>query len=195
LASYAVIYGVHSSPELESEEALVLAAQSDPSRFTELYRHHVAAVHALAWSRLGDRAGAEDVTAETFRRALRGLPRYEPRGVPFRAWLWRICINLINDELNRRQRASRFTMALPEEPPERIAADEIAQVETRALVHGLVDRLAVEQRTVITLRFGEDLPIAAVARRLGRSPDAVKQLQRRALAELRALVAEGDHDA
>jgi RNA polymerase sigma-70 factor (ECF subfamily) len=109
--------------------------------------------------------------------------------------LWRICINLINDELNRRQRASRFTMALPEEPPERIAADEIAQVETRALVHGLVDRLAVEQRTVIALRFGEDLPIAAVARRLGRSPDAVKQLQRRALAELRALVAEGDHDA
>jgi RNA polymerase sigma-70 factor (ECF subfamily) len=186
---------VHSSPDLESEEALVLAAQSDPSRFGELYLRHVAAVHALAWSRLGDRAGAEDVTAETFRRALRGLPRYEPRGIPFRAWLWRICINVINDELNRRHRASRFTTTMSEEAPMPIAADEIAQVETRALVHDLVDRLATDHRMVITLRFAHDLPIAEVARRLGRSPDAVKQLQRRALAELRALLTDGGDDA
>ena len=182
--------------ELESEAALVLAAQSDPSRFSELYRLHVAAVHALAWSHLGDRAAAEDVTAETFRRALRALPRFEARGIPFRAWLWRICINLSNDELRRRQRASRFSETMPvAEPPADIGTDDIANVETRALVHGLVDRLPTDYRAVITLRFGDDLSIADVALRLGRSPDAVKQLQRRALAALRALLAEGDADA
>jgi RNA polymerase sigma-70 factor (ECF subfamily) len=184
---------VPSVSELESEAALVLAAQSDPSRFSELYRSHVAGVHALAWSHLGDRAAAEDITAETFRRALRALPRFEPRGIPFRAWLWRICINLVNDELRRRQRASRFTESLPADPP--VGADDIENVETRALVHGLVDRLPTDHRAVITLRFGEDLSIAEVARRLNRSPDAVKQLQRRALAALRALLAEGDDDA
>jgi RNA polymerase sigma-70 factor, ECF subfamily len=186
---------VPSVSELESEAALVLAAQSDPSRFSELYRAHVGAVHALAWSHLGDRAAAEDVTAETFRRALRALPRFESRGIPFRAWLWRICINLVNDELRRRQRASRFAGTMPAEPPADIGADDIANVETRALVHGLVDRLPADHRAVITLRFGDDLSIAEVARRLERSPDAVKQLQRRALAALRALLAEGDDDA
>jgi RNA polymerase sigma-70 factor (ECF subfamily) len=186
---------VRSVTGLEAEAALVVAAQSDPSRFTELYRFHVAAIHALAWSRLGDRAAAEDVTAETFRRALRALPRFEPRGVPFRAWLSRICTNLVNDELNRRQRAARYTVTMPIEPPEDIATDDIAKAETRAFVHGLVDRLPPEHRDVITLRFGEDLPVADVARRLGRSPDSVKQIQRRALAELRALLAEGDDNA
>lgn len=181
--------------ELESEAALVSAAQADPGRFSELYRANVAGVHALAWSHLGDRAAAEDVTAETFRRALRALPRFEPRGIPFRAWLWRICVNVTNDELRRRQRASRFTETMPVEPTEDIGADEIANVETRALVHDLVDRLPPDHRTVITLRFGEDLPIADVAVRLGRSPDAIKQLQRRALATLRSLLAAGDDNA
>jgi RNA polymerase sigma-70 factor, ECF subfamily len=181
--------------ELELEAALVLAAQADPSHFSELYRSHVAAVHALAWSHVGDRAAAEDITAETFRRALRALPRFEPRGIPFRAWLWRICINLVNDELRRRQRASRFTGTMPAEGPGDIAPDDIANVESRALVHGLVDRLPADHRAVITMRFGDDFSIAEVARRLGRSPDAIKQLQRRALATLRALLAEGDDDA
>jgi RNA polymerase sigma-70 factor (ECF subfamily) len=76
-----------------------------------------------------------------------------------------------------------------------VGADEVTNVETRALVHGLVDRLPADHRAVITLRFGEDLSIADVAMRLGRSPDAVKQLQRRALATLRTLLAEGDDDA
>ena len=59
-------------------------------------------------------------------------------------------------------------------------------------MHGLIDRLPPDHRTVITLRFAEDLSIADVATRLGRSPAAVKQLQRRALAELRALLTEED---
>ena len=134
--------------DLEAEAALIAAAQSDPTRFTGLDRQHVAGVHALAWSRLGDRAAAEDVTAETFRRALRALPRYEFRGVPYRAWLWRICINLTNDELRRRQRASRFNAALPAEPPTPIT-DDVARADTRALVHSLVARLSTTRAAAI----------------------------------------------
>ena len=181
--------------ELEAEAALIVAAQSDPRRFTELYRRHVAGVHALAWSRLGDRAAAEDVTAETFRRALRALPRFELRGVPYRAWLSRVCINLANDELRRRARASRFTVTMPDEPPLQLADDDIARAETRADVHSLVDRLSPDHRAVITLRFGEDLSVADTALRLGRSPAAVRQLQRRAVAELRTLLADRTDDA
>src|SRR3954451_8484031 len=178
----------------EAEARLVAAAQSDPSRFCDLYSSHVGFIHALAWSRLGDRAAAEDVTADTFRRALRALPRYEPRGVPFRAWLCRICINVINDELTRRQRALRLSMNVPGESPIDAARDDIAEAETRAIVHALIDQLPPDHREVIMLRFADDLSVADVAARLGRSPDAVKQLQRRALAGLRALATQGAVD-
>ena len=181
--------------ECESEAAVVAAAQSDPSRFGDLYSSHVGFVHGLAWTRLGDRAAAEDVTAETFRRALRSLPRYEPRGVPFRAWLCRICINLINDELARRQNALRFSSPMPTDAPPDAAPDEIAQAETRAMVHALIGQLPPDHREVIMLRFADDLSVAEVAVRLGRSPDAVKQLQRRALAGLRSLAMRGGTDA
>ena len=83
---------------------------------------------------------------------------------------------------------------MPAEPTGNLAADDLAAAEARAVVHALVDQLPEDQRTVIILRFAEDLPTADVAVRLGRSPDAVKQLQRRAIAELRALLAHGDDD-
>jgi len=186
---------VQSVSEFESETALVIAAQADPGRFAALYSQHVGLIHSLAWNRLGDRATAEDVTAETFRRALRALPRYEPRGVPFRAWLCRICTNLVNDELNRRKRAARFDAPVSDELQPQEMPDHVAEAETRAMVHALIDRLPSAQRNVIVMRFAEDMSIADVAERLGRSPDAVKQLQRRALAGLRQLAEQGGVDA
>jgi RNA polymerase sigma-70 factor, ECF subfamily len=179
--------GVLSSTDLADETALILAAQADPSCFGELYRRHVTAVHALAWARLGDRASAEDVTAETFRRALWALPRYEPRGVPLIAWLMKIALNLVRDEIERRQRAQRFLNTAAAAPAMDGPGDD---VELRIVVHELVHQLGPDQRQVIELRFGADLPIADVAARLGRSPDAVKQLQRRAVHELRRLLIE-----
>ena len=93
------------------------------------------------------------------------LPRFEPRGIPFRAWLWRICINVVNDELRRRQRASRFTGTMPAEGPTEESTPTRSRMWRPApLVHGLVDRLPADHRAVITLRFGDDLSIAEVAR-------------------------------
>jgi RNA polymerase sigma-70 factor (ECF subfamily) len=178
---------VLSPTDVADEAALVLAAQADPSCFGELYRRHVTAIHALAWARLGDRVSAEDVTAETFRRALRALPRYEPRGVPLRAWLTTIALNLVRDEIEHRQRARRLLDAAVAPPPVDGVGDD---VELRTMVHALVRQLGPDQRQVIELRFGADMSIADVAARLNRSRDAVKQLQRRAVHELRRLLSE-----
>ena len=103
-------------------------------------------------------------------------------------------MNVTNDELRRRRRASRLHAALPAATAPPITDDEVARVETRALVHDLVARLSADHRAVIALRFGEDRPVADVARILGRSPAAVKQLQRRAIAELRSFLAGGADD-
>ena len=84
-----------SLPQRERERRLVEAARDDPVAFGALYEQHVDAIYAYALHRVRDGTVAEDVVAETFHRALENLGRYEWRGVPFSAWLYRIASNVI----------------------------------------------------------------------------------------------------
>ena len=86
------------------ERLLIEAAQKDPARFAELYESNFERVYAYVVRRVGDRAETEDLTSEVFHHALSNLKRYEWRGIPFAAWLYRIAGNLISD---RWQRSSR----------------------------------------------------------------------------------------
>src|SRR5574341_2127322 len=90
--------------QLEAERRLIEASQRQPQRFAELYERYFDRVYAFALTRTGDRASAEDVTAETFRRAFENLPRFQWRGVPFSAWLFRIAANAAGDHFKRAAR-------------------------------------------------------------------------------------------
>src|SRR3989304_35833 len=79
---------VLSTRELAAERRLIEASQREPSRFAELYERHFDRIYAFAVTRTGDRAAAEDVTSETFRRALQNLPQFQWRGGPFAAPLF-----------------------------------------------------------------------------------------------------------
>jgi RNA polymerase sigma-70 factor, ECF subfamily len=79
------------------ERLLVEAAQRDPARFAELYENNFERIYAYVVRRVGDRADTEDLTSEVFHHALANLKRYEWRGIPFSAWLYRIAANLISD--------------------------------------------------------------------------------------------------
>lgn len=171
----------------EGERRLVEAAQRDPRRFADLYEEHFARVYAFVARRVGDRHAAEDLTADVFHQALANLPRFEWRGVPFAAWLFRIAANAIADRARRAARERDVPVA---EEPE---SDELDQVETRARLFGLVDRLPPDQRRVVIMRFAEQRPIRAIALELQRSEGAVKQLQFRALQTLRARLGDS-HD-
>ena len=168
--------------EAEDERRLIEAAQRDASRFAELYERNFERVYAYVVRRVRNRADAEDVTSEVFHRALANLRRFEWRGVPFAAWLYRMAANSIAD---RGQRASRET-ELPQ------AADDIEdpvalrQVEERATLFRLVNELPADQRRVVILRFVEQKSIREIAGELRRSEGAIKQLQFRALENLRA---------
>lgn len=83
------------------ERQLIAAAQADPCRFAALYDLHFERVYAYVARRVGNRAEAEDVTAEVFQQALASLPRFEWRGAPFAAWLYRIAANAIADRWQR----------------------------------------------------------------------------------------------
>jgi RNA polymerase sigma-70 factor, ECF subfamily len=173
------------------ERLLVEAAQRDPARFAELYENNFERVYAYVVRRVGDRAETEDVTSEVFHHALANLRRFEWRGVPFAAWLFRIAANLISD---RWRRKSREDVADDVEQIEAAAAKgvEFEEVERRATLFRLVDSLPVEQRRVVVLRFVEEKSIKEVAREISKTEGAVKQLQFRALTSLRARMEGAD---
>ncbi len=161
------------------ERALIEAAQTDPARFVELYERHFHRVYAYAIRRAGSRAEAEDITSEVFERALVNLPRFEWRGVPLIAWLFRIAANALSD---RRQQIERDSAGPPPDVPDE---GESATIERRAMLFQLVDRLPDLQRQVIEMRFVDGRSIREIAAALERSEGAVKQLQLRALENLR----------
>jgi RNA polymerase sigma-70 factor (ECF subfamily) len=163
----------------EDERALIEAAQADPARFVEVYDRYVDRVYAYVSRRAGSRAAAEDITSEVFRQALANLPRFEWRGVPFAAWLYRIAANAVADDWRRRGRESQ-------EPPPDLPDERVhEQLQRRISLFQLVDRLPDLQRRVIEMRFVEDKSVRDVAAALDRSEGAVKQLQLRALENLR----------
>jgi len=173
------------------ERLLIEAAQNNPARFAELYENNFERVYAYIVRRVGNRAETEDLTAEVFHQALANLKRFEWRGIPFAAWLFRIAANLISD---RWQRSGREQVvddpALIESAP--ASAPELEEVERRATLFRLVDTLPAEQRRVVVLRFVEQKSIKEVARDIRKTEGAVKQLQFRALSTLRARMEGAD---
>jgi RNA polymerase sigma-70 factor (ECF subfamily) len=160
-------------------------AQRDPSRFGELYEENFYRVYAYIARRVRGRHEAEDLTADVFREALAGLGRFEWRGAPFVAWLLRIASRAVADHYKRSGRESGQPVA----ELERVVPQEI---ERHVILFQLVDRLPDAQARVIRLRFVEQKSIREIAQILGRSEGAVKQLQLRAIGNLRAQL-EGIH--
>lgn len=157
----------------------VEAAQRDPARFGELYEEHFYRVYAYIARRVGGRHQAEDLTSEVFREALAGIGKFEWRGVPFVAWLLRIASRAVADHFQRSGREAGNPAREPEQP-------DPAEIELHAMLFQLVDRLPEAQFRVIHLRFVEQKSIREIAQEMDRSEGAVKQLQLRAIENLRA---------
>ena len=172
------------------ERLLIEAAQKDPARFAELYEINFERVYAYAVRRVGNRAEAEDLTADVFHQALANLKRFEWRGIPFAAWLFRIAANLISDRWQRSGREVADDSGQIESA--QVSPKEIEEVERRATLYRLVDTLPEEQRRVVVLRFVEQKSIKEVAQQISKTEGAVKQLQFRALSNLRARMGGAD---
>jgi RNA polymerase sigma-70 factor, ECF subfamily len=117
-----------------------------------------------------------------FHQALANLARYEWRGLPFAAWLLRIASNAIADSWKSKAREQG-----------RPSSDELSShdigmedIEQRAKLFRLVTTLPNDQRRVIEMRFAQEKSIREIAKELGRTGGAVKQLQFRGLETLRA---------
>jgi RNA polymerase sigma-70 factor (ECF subfamily) len=177
--------------ELNGERALVLRAKAmEEAAWDELLSAYYPRLTAYLRQRVGDAIAAEDLASEVFTQAVERIDRYEWRGLPFGAWLFRIARNLSVDYLRRRQRAERVRpVALPD-PPD--MQRRVEQSEEAAEVQRAMLALTLEQREVITLRFINEFSIREAAHVMRKSEGAVKAIQFRALGALRRMLARGD---
>ena len=171
------------SQATESDERLLIeAAQNDPSRFAELYEQNFNRVYAYVARRVRERAEIQDLTAQVFHQALANLGKFKWKGSPFAAWLYRIAANAIADRARQKTREANNQS----DPVSGASAEtDLEAVERRARLFGAVDKLPEDQRRVIVMRFADEQSIREIAGQLGRSEGAVKQLQFRALENLR----------
>jgi RNA polymerase sigma-70 factor, ECF subfamily len=168
---------------------LIEAAQKDPSRFAEVYELYFDRVYAYVLRHARNREAAEDITAEAFHNALANIGRFEWRGVPFPAWLFRIAANALADHFRRAARTRNNSDIEGFDPPNPSEFSTRAETEEeRAMIFGMIRTLPEDQRRVVEMRFAEEKSIREIAHALGRTEGAVKQLQFRALKSLRAQI-------
>jgi RNA polymerase sigma-70 factor (ECF subfamily) len=163
----------------------------DPAALAEFYDGCAPAIYAYIYRRVGERQLAEDLTADVFVRALDALHRGRFAAVSLQAWLYRLAHNRVVDHYRRAGRAPAApldeTLPAPDDVPE-----DARRRHDQAWIRAALQRLTPDQQQIIALRFGEGLSAGAIAAALGKSEEAIRALQHRALAALRRLRSEDE---
>ncbi|MDQ2829716.1 MAG: RNA polymerase sigma factor [Chloroflexota bacterium] len=180
----------------EAGAELIAHAKGDRAAFGEIYDLYLNRVYAFCLGHTASREEAEDVTAQTFERALTALPRYEDRGAPLSSWLLRIAANAAVDRARSAKRVT--TLSGPavddnDQAPEEDAvrseepgpAELAEQWEQAQSMRERLAALPTDQQRAVRLRYYEDRALLDIAAEMGRSEGAVKQLLQRALKGLR----------
>ncbi len=177
-----------------SDSELVAQAKNDPEAFGALYERYVKRIYRYHYYRTGNVQDAEDLTARTFYRALKALPRYQDRGLPFAAWLYRIAHNAVANWL--RDRSRKQVVALDAVGPlvepgsgPHVSAEKREEQE-RLLM--MVRLLPPERHELLIFKFVEGMSNAEIGAVMGRTEGAVKSLYHRTLVSMRAQLALDD---
>lgn len=174
--------------DLERIAALVaLAQQGDAEAFGVLYERHVGAVYRYVYVRVGSRQTAEDLTSETFVRALRRIDSFSWQGRDIAAWFITIARNLITDHAKSaryRLEVTTADMLDADDGPDGPETEVLRRLRDSRLIEA-IRTLKPEQAECLVLRFLHGLSLAECAEVLGTTEGAVKQRQLRALRSLR----------
>ncbi len=187
-----------SSEETEEERtrliALVeLARKGDSEAFGMLYDHYQGSVYRFLFYRTRASTLAEDLTSETFFRALRNMQNFRWQGKDFGAWLMTIARNLATDHFKAGRTRLEMTtedMGLHDDSTEGPENAVLSSLTNELLLKALTE-LPTEQKDCLIMRFLQGMSIAETASVLGRSEGAVKQLQLRGVRNLAKLMPEG----
>ena len=174
------------------ETRLVRQAQKgDAGAFGQIYDTYIDRVFRFVHFRVNETQLAEDLTADTFLKAWDNLGKYEERGLPFAAWLFRIARNTVIDHYRTQK----------EELPLEAAATQTSETDPNEQVHrGLtgeeirraMSKLTQAQQDVLILKFIAGFSTKTVAGILNKKPGAIRALQMRGLQALDEIMESED---
>ncbi len=179
-----------SDDALSAEWEEIRAAQQDPRAFRPLYQRYYEQIFRYIFRRCEEEAEAADICSQVFLKALKQLPKYENRGLPFSAWLYRIASNEIS-MFYRRQKKQRVVSADTSLFRE-LADDSVGEGQERQSLEikeqqlrKLLKTLKPEELSLIEWRFFEQRPFAEIASLLEISEANAKMRTYRLLTKLR----------
>lgn len=179
------------------DQALIAKAQrGDRTSLSALTTRYWQPVYRFVYYKVSDVDDAQEITQETFLKALRALPRYQAMNASFKTYLLRIAQNLITDLWRKQGRSPQLIDIADYQEPlvDDTAAPEDAalKAELRNDIMRLIALLPDEQQRTVQLRLITGLSVNDTARIMGKTDAAIKMLQQRALKNLRKLFIEND---
>jgi RNA polymerase sigma-70 factor (ECF subfamily) len=190
LQSHAAVSGVLELALPDDADVIALVdrvvSSRDAAAFGELYDRFLTRIYRYVYYRTGNQADAEDLSEQVFLQAWAAIDRFRWRGKPFQAWLYSLAHNVLVDHCRRARLTESFedkleTAQLASEPAKR----ELEQWMNADMLAGAIGQLPREQQHVIAMRFLEGRDTAEVARLMEKQESTIRQLQYRALQNLR----------
>lgn len=188
------LYESHNSTVPDEQLLLNRVRTLEPEALTQVHNTYYVPIFRYIFIQVGDMDTAEDLTSEVFIRLLKALRDHTAPQNTLRGWLFSVASIVVKDHFRKKYRAPQTAVDewLPstEAGPDQVVETKLMNQKLQAAV----TKLTEDQRQVIALRFGYEMPIDDVAQTLGKSAGAVKMLQSRAISALtRILQGEATH--
>jgi RNA polymerase sigma-70 factor (ECF subfamily) len=183
--------------DLTEEKELVRQAQKAPDAFAKLYDQYYPKIFGYILRRTANLEAAQDITSETFFKALRKLWQFRWRNISFSSWLYKIATNEINQYFRKAEykksisleelQEQGFEPISPNDPESKLieAQEKLKQHQDFLEIQVKIVRLPAKYQEVIALRFFEQKQIKEISEILGKKEGTVKSLLHRAVEKLR----------
>jgi RNA polymerase sigma-70 factor (ECF subfamily) len=183
--------------DLSEEKELVKQAQGSPDAFAKLYDQYYPRIFGYILRRSANLEAAQDITSETFLKALGKLWQFRWRNVSFSSWLYKIASNEINQYFRKAEykksisleelHEQGFELLSPHDPESELieAQEKLKQHQDFLEIQKKITKLPAKYQEVIALRFFEKKQINEIAEILGKREGTIKSLLHRAVEKLR----------
>ncbi len=171
--------------EIRKEQAIIEQSKKDPQAFGELYEKYFDRIFNYIFRQTDDEELTNDLCSQTFVNALNNLGKYEFRGFPFSAWLYKIAGNEVNKHYRKNKGKKIFSI---EELKVRELVEQTADDWDEELINRLIqymNELPTDMIQVLELRFFEDKDFKEIAFILDMTESGAKMRTYRALDKLR----------
>lgn len=178
-----------SQKDMESEWLVIQAAQSDPTQFRPLYNRYYETIFRFIHRRTNEESLSADICSQVFLKAMQKLGKYQFKGVPFSAWLYRIASNEVAQHFRN---ASKNRIVSADDQQLNNIIDEVVELKDERMSQLLIsalDQLKEKDLEIIELRFFEKRPFKEIADILGITESNAKVKTYRILEKLKKQLA------